>query len=81
MIDRIAKSESNNIVGGGNKGFNSRKAIVNGGAVHLIGNLHCDLFNSDRYLINKVGIEVTLKRSKTEFCLMYDDKNKYEIEI
>lgn len=39
-------------------------------ALDLIGHLHCDVFNQDKFLINGVEVRVRLVRSKDSFCLM-----------
>lgn len=38
--------------------------------VDMIGHLHCDVFNQDKFLINGVEMTLRLVRSKNEFCLM-----------
>ncbi|XP_020297950.1 uncharacterized protein F54H12.2-like [Pseudomyrmex gracilis] len=42
----------------------------NNRAVDLIGHLHCDVFNQDKFLINVVEMRLRLIRSKDSFCLM-----------
>lgn len=42
----------------------------NGRAIDLIGHLHCDVFNQDKFLINGVEVRLRLVRSKDSFCLM-----------
>ncbi|XP_020299257.1 uncharacterized protein F54H12.2-like, partial [Pseudomyrmex gracilis] len=42
----------------------------NNRAVDLIGHLHCDVFNQDKFLINGVEMRLRLIRSKDSFCLM-----------
>lgn len=44
--------------------------IQNGQALDLIGHLHCDVFNQDKFLINGVEVRMRLVRSKDSFCLM-----------
>ncbi|XP_012286338.1 uncharacterized protein F54H12.2-like [Orussus abietinus] len=41
-----------------------------GKPIDLIGHLHCDIFNQDRFLINGVEIRLRLVRSRDSFCLM-----------
>lgn len=38
--------------------------------VDLIGHLHCDVFNQDKFLINGVEMRLRLTRSKDSFCLI-----------
>lgn len=44
--------------------------IRDGHALDLIGHLHCDVFNQDKFLINGVEVRMRLVRSKDSFCLM-----------
>jgi len=44
--------------------------IRSGRALDLIGHLHCDVFNQDKFLINGVEVRLRLVRSKDSFCLM-----------
>ncbi|XP_011171651.3 uncharacterized protein F54H12.2-like [Solenopsis invicta] len=44
--------------------------IQEGRALDLIGHLHCDVFNQDKFLINGVEVRMRLVRSKDSFCLM-----------
>ncbi|XP_025157444.1 uncharacterized protein F54H12.2-like [Harpegnathos saltator] len=54
-----------------NHGLDKRAAFVQGGrTLDLIGHLHCDVFNQDKFLINSVELRMRLVRSKDSFCLM-----------
>jgi len=54
-----------------NRALIRRAHYVQGGrAVDLIGHLHCDVFNQDKFLINGVEVRMRLVRSKDSFCLM-----------
>ncbi|XP_024880599.1 uncharacterized protein F54H12.2-like [Temnothorax curvispinosus] len=44
--------------------------IHEGHALDLMGHLHCDVFNQDKFLINGVEVRMRLVRSKDLFCLM-----------
>ncbi|XP_071578895.1 uncharacterized protein F54H12.2-like [Temnothorax nylanderi] len=44
--------------------------IHEGHALDLIGHLHCDVFNQDKFLINGVEVRMRLVCSKDSFCLM-----------
>ena len=46
----------------------------------LIGHLHCDVFNQDKFLINGVEVRMRLVRSKNSFCLM-ESKTLSKIRI
>jgi hypothetical protein len=53
-----------------NTGASKRRAYFAGSAtVDMIGKLHSDLFESDRYLVSSLDMKVVLTRSKNEFCL------------
>lgn len=69
-------------VGGKNKGLLMRHDFLNGGkTLDLIGHLHCDIFNQDRFLLNGVEMRVRLVRSKDAFCLMDASDNNYSVHI
>ncbi|KYN13610.1 Uncharacterized protein F54H12.2 [Trachymyrmex cornetzi] len=46
------------------------KYIQGNRALDLVGHLHCDVFNQDKFLINGVEVRMRLVRSKDSFCLM-----------
>jgi len=46
------------------------KYIYDGRELDLLGHLHCDVFNQDKFLINGVEVRLRLVRSKDAFCLM-----------
>ncbi|KAL6416707.1 hypothetical protein ACFW04_011470 [Cataglyphis niger] len=47
----------------------------------LIGHLHCDVFNQDKFLINGVEVRLRLVRSKDSFCLMDNNGTSSKIHI
>lgn len=52
-------------------GYAARKAIMNNGrVVDLIGHLHCDVFNQEKFLLNGVELRLRLVRSRDSFCIM-----------
>lgn len=54
-----------------NTGLTSRAKFINGGkTVDMIGHLHCDVFNQDKFLLNGVEVRLRMVRSKDAFCLM-----------
>ncbi len=64
-----------------NKGYTARKALTAGSkSVQMMGKLHCDLFQQDRYLINNVDVKVRITRNKDTFCLIGEAGN-YKIRI
>lgn len=54
-----------------NKALTRRLAYINEGkTLDLLGHLHCDVANQDRFLLNGVEVRLRLVRSKDAFCLM-----------
>ncbi|XP_031788738.1 uncharacterized protein F54H12.2-like [Nasonia vitripennis] len=55
---------------------------INGQTVDLIGHLHCDVFNQNKFLLNGVELRLRLVRSKDAFCLMHaSDNDKFNVHI
>ena len=42
----------------------------------MIGKLNCDLFNTNRYLISNVPLNVKLTQNDSKFCLMHKTSDK-----
>ncbi|XP_048506961.1 uncharacterized protein F54H12.2-like [Athalia rosae] len=58
-------------LGAGNKGFAERERLFkNGSSVDLLGHLHCDVFNQEKFLPNGVELRLRLVRSRDAFCIM-----------
>lgn len=54
-----------------NDGQEIREAFTKEGkVVDMIGHLHCDVFNQDKFLLNGVEVRLRLVRSKDDFCLV-----------
>ena len=65
-----------------NPGFNERATHTNKSkSVELMGRLHCDIFQQDRYLLNKVDMHIKLVRSPETFHLMYHSDVKVKTVI
>lgn len=64
-------SDSNDL----NDGLVARRKVIedSNGTIDLITKLHSDIFNSDRYLLNGVDMNIKLMRSTPEFFLMKED--------
>lgn len=55
----------------GNTGYIKRKSLTKSGVeVEMFGNLHCDIFNQDKFMLNGVDMTVKLIKAKNEFHLM-----------
>lgn len=68
---------------GKNAYLNNRAFLVaEGQSLELMGHLHCDVFNQEKFLLNGVEMKVALVRSKDAFCLMdYSASKNYKIQI
>lgn len=65
-----------------NKGLVARRDIFKKQPVQLRGRLHCDVFNINKYLLNKINVEIKLSRSKSAFaCIGDSTSEKINIEI
>lgn len=64
-----------------NQGLKRRKDLISNGSLELIGKLHCDIFNTDRYLINNVSMNLKLIPSRSPFCLMGDINDNLSVAI
>lgn len=60
-----------------------RKHVLNSnGNLELLTKIHCDIFNSERFLINGVDLSIKILRNDNSFCLMCDpSRGKYNIRI
>ena len=61
-----------------------RNFLISKKSIELCDRLHIDLFNTNRYLLNKVGIKVKMERSKNSFVLLGDraeSASKYVLYI
>lgn len=66
-----------------NKGFKKRNQLCKtSNTIEMIGQLHGDIFNQEKFLINGVELRVKLVRSKEAFNLMSPtDDVKYKVDI
>ncbi|XP_012279562.1 uncharacterized protein F54H12.2-like [Orussus abietinus] len=70
-----------NCLDGDNEGHKRRCALAGvGKPIDLIGHLHCNVFNQDRFLINGVEIRLRLVRSRDSFCVM-DPTDSFKVHI
>lgn len=54
-----------------NTGYSKRKTLTAGEkTIEMYGNLHCDIFNQDKFMINGVDMTIKFIKSKKEFHLM-----------
>lgn len=65
-----------------NAGAVKRNSFVKGGkTLDLLGHLHCDVFNQEKFLLNGVEVRVRLIRSKDAFCLLDYDSEPIKVHI
>lgn len=65
-----------------NKGFHERmKFTKESKEVEMIGHLHGDMFNQEKFLINGVEMRVKLARSKESFNLICHQDHKIKVQI
>lgn len=63
-----------------NSGYIKRKALIKGEKqIELYSNLHCDIFNVNKFMLNGIELGVKLIRAKNEFHLVGDDAAHVEI--
>ena len=66
----------------GNDGLFARRRLLSvGKSVDLLGHLHCDIFNQERFLLNGVEMRLRLVRSKNNFCVMGSNSTDYTCGI
>ncbi|XP_011312331.1 uncharacterized protein F54H12.2-like [Fopius arisanus] len=65
-----------------NIGLTARNVFTRGGRTSdMLGHLHCDVFNQDKFLMDGVELRVRLIRAKDEYCLMDDTPHNYKVKI
>lgn len=74
-MDAVPKSEQNQSMTG-RQGY-----FLGGKSVDLLGHLHCDVFNQDRFLLNGVEVRLRLVRAKDAFCLMDVSDQNHSVHI
>lgn len=59
-----------------NIGLTNRRILLGGNkTIDLLGHLHCDIFNQERFLLNGVEMRLRLVRTNNAFCLMSSSKD------
>lgn len=67
--------------GNDNAGLKSRRTFFEDGkTVDLLGHLHCDIFNQEKFLLNGVEMRLRLIRTRDTFCLI-DAANSASLHI
>ena len=84
VSELFVKDEKNKFNSINSNGFVARKALMNSdGAVELIGYLHNDLCNQEKFLPSKIDVNFKFYRNDDNFSLMKspEDKKNYEVMI
>lgn len=83
VSELFIKDEKNKFDDVTSKGFVKRKALMNNGEVELMGYLHNELCNQEKFLPSRVDLNFKFYRNDDSFSLMKsaDDKKNYEIQI
>lgn len=81
FMDSIKMDKSN--PSAQNHGLLDRRKLIedSNGTIELVTRLHSDIFNSDRYLINGVDMNIKLMRNSPEFYLMKDENCNVNVKI
>lgn len=65
-----------------NYGLEWRSSFIgNEKEVELMGHIHCDVFNQDKFLLNGVDMRLRLVRAKDTFCLMDATTKNYKLTV
>lgn len=63
-----------------NIGFAKRKTLTeNSKTLELLGGIHSDIFNQEKYLLNNVHLQLKLYRAKDSFALMSSSNEKLKL--
>lgn len=67
----------------GNEGLKKRYELTSKSqTLDMIGQLHCDVFQQSRLMLNLVDLKIKLIRSKPEFCLVSSKEDvKYKVDL
>lgn len=65
-----------------NTGAEKRRDYIKAGkSLDMLGHLHCDVFNQDKFLLNGIEVRVRLVRSKSAFCLVNYETDDIKVHI
>ena len=84
LWDTDTPGRMDSLIGGvpPNEALARRSAYIQDGKVlDLMGHLHCDVFNQDKFLINGVEMRIRLVRSKNSFCFMEHENISSKLRI
>ncbi|GBM28476.1 Uncharacterized protein F54H12.2 [Araneus ventricosus] len=55
--------------------------MANSRTLDMIGQLHCDIFQQNRLMLNLVDMKIKMIRSKPIFCLLSTNNSEYNVEL
>uniref|UniRef100_A0A6V7KRU0 Uncharacterized protein n=1 Tax=Bracon brevicornis TaxID=1563983 RepID=A0A6V7KRU0_9HYME len=65
-----------------NHGMEERaRMIVGERVVELMGHIHCDVFNQDKFLLNGVDMHLRFVRAKDSFCLIDATPKNFKVKL
>jgi hypothetical protein len=66
-----------------NDGYIARRDIARGGIFEMLSDVHSDLFNTSKYLLSGVQMNLKFYRNKPEFCLFVPtaENGRFQIKI
>uniref|UniRef100_A0A6V7J919 Uncharacterized protein n=1 Tax=Bracon brevicornis TaxID=1563983 RepID=A0A6V7J919_9HYME len=65
-----------------NHGMEERaRMIVGEKVVELMGHIHCDVFNQDKFLLNGVDMRLRFVRAKDSFCLIDATQKNFKVKL
>jgi hypothetical protein len=78
---RTKKEENKDIAVALNEGLMQRRKIMHdgGGLIEIMGPLYCDLFNSDRFLLDNIPIRIKIWKSDDIFSLIGKKDNGFNV--
>ena len=66
----------------GNTGYDKRKRFSNSKEMEMFAPIHCQLFNTGRYMLRECKIELELHRNSNKFVLLSDKEDDvYKIKV
>ncbi|GBN39472.1 hypothetical protein AVEN_51774-1, partial [Araneus ventricosus] len=55
--------------------------MANSRTLDMIGQLHCDIFQQNRFMLNLVDMKIKMIRSKPNFCLLSTNNSEYNVVL
>ncbi|CAF1124510.1 unnamed protein product [Brachionus calyciflorus] len=83
MDSIFPNGDTNNVTLSNNTGLNKRRKFLvdSKGNLELISKIYCDIFNTEKLLLNGIDISLKIIRNENTFCLMHSPNKKFSIRI